>query len=49
MRRYLDINLGDQSIETQQLEGAECIRAGRHLIAKTLLERGLAEIDPLSP
>ena len=49
MRKYLHINLDDRSIETKQLEGAECVVAGRHLIAKTLLEQGVAEVDPLSP
>ncbi len=49
MRKYLHINLGDRSIETEELHGESVIRAGRHHIAKTLLERGVAELDPLSP
>jgi aldehyde:ferredoxin oxidoreductase len=49
MRKYLHINLGDRSIETEELHGESVIRAGRHHIAKTLLERGVATLDPLSP
>ena len=49
MRKYLHINLDDQSIDIEELNGAECIRVGRHFIAKTLLEQGVATVDPLSP
>ncbi len=49
MRRYLHINLNDRSIETEELDGEALARAGRYLIAKTLTDRGLAQIDPLSP
>ena len=49
MRRYLHINLNDRSVETDELEGEAIIRAGRHLIAKTLLEGGVATVDPLGP
>ncbi|MBO31553.1 MAG: aldehyde ferredoxin oxidoreductase [Rhodospirillaceae bacterium] len=49
MRTYLQINLEDQSIETEELSGEALVRAGRHLIAKTLLEREIAKIDALSP
>jgi len=45
----LHINLDDQSIETTELHGEDIIRAGRNLIARTLLERGVAKVDPLSP
>jgi len=48
MRKYLHINLDDRSIETEQMEGEACIRVGRHFIAKTLLEQGVAKVDPLS-
>jgi|SaaInl4_135m_RNA_FD_contig_41_894550_length_2174_multi_4_in_0_out_0_1 aldehyde:ferredoxin oxidoreductase len=49
MRKYLHINLDDRSIDTDELNGAACIRVGRHFIAKTLLEKGAATVDPLSP
>ncbi|MDP6875191.1 MAG: aldehyde ferredoxin oxidoreductase C-terminal domain-containing protein [Alphaproteobacteria bacterium] len=49
MRKYLQINLENQSIETEELTGAGCIRVGRHFIAKTLLENGAAKVDALSP
>ncbi|MDP6350842.1 MAG: aldehyde ferredoxin oxidoreductase N-terminal domain-containing protein, partial [Alphaproteobacteria bacterium] len=45
----MHINLDDQSIDIEELNGAECIRVGRHFIAKTLLEQGVATVDPLSP
>ena len=49
MRKYLNINLSDQSVETKELHGEDIIKAGRYFIAKTLLECGAAKADPLSP
>ena len=49
MRKYLHINLKDRTVETEELHGEAVIRVGRHYIAKTLLERGVATIDPMSP
>ncbi len=49
MRRYLHINLNDRSIDTEELDGEDVIRVGRHYIAKTLLDAGIAKVDPLSP
>lgn len=49
MRKYLHIHLGDRSVRTEELHGEAIMRAGRHHIAKTLLESGVAKIDPLSP
>lgn len=49
MRKYYDINLKDRSIKTRELHGEEIIKAGRYLIAKTLLEQEAAQVDPLSP
>ncbi len=49
MRKYLHINLNDRSVETEELHGEDVIRVGRHFIAKTLLEKGIAKVDPLSP
>ena len=49
MRKYLHINLGDRSVRTEELHGEAIIRAGRYYIAKTLLESGVAKVDPLSP
>ncbi len=49
MRKYLHINLDDQSIETDELHGEDIVRVGRHFIVKTLLARGAATVDPLSP
>lgn len=48
MRTYYDINLGDRSISARHLQGEEIVKAGRYLIAKTLLELGAAAVDPLS-
>src|SRR5260221_8560063 len=49
MRTYHDIHLGDRSIQTRELHGEEIVRAGRYLIAKTLLDLGAATVEPLSP
>jgi aldehyde:ferredoxin oxidoreductase len=49
MRKYLDIRLADRSITTRELHGEDIARAGRYLIARTLLESGAATVDPLSP
>ena len=49
MRTYYDIHLGDRRIDKRELHGEEIVRAGRYLIAKTLLELGAATVDPLSP
>ena len=49
MRKYHEIRLSDRNITTKELHGEEVVQAGRYLIAKTLLERNAASIDPLSP
>ncbi|UCH17265.1 MAG: hypothetical protein JSW36_16535 [Burkholderiales bacterium] len=49
MRKYLHIDLATQAIKTEELHGEAVIRAGRHLIARTLLDAGVASIDPMSP
>jgi len=48
MRKYLHIDLENQSIDSKELNGEALARAGRYLIVKTLLEAGVATIDPLS-
>jgi len=49
VRKYLHINLNDKTVRSDDLSGEAIIRAGRNLIVRTLLERDLAEVDPLSP
>ena len=49
MRKYLNINLNDQSIDTEEKDGLDVIRVGRHFIAKTLLAKNVATVDPLGP
>ncbi len=49
MRTYYDIDLNDRTIAKRELAGEAIVKAGRYLIAKTLLELGAATIDPLSP
>jgi len=49
MRTYYDIRLNDRSITTRELNGEAVVRAGRYLIARTLLEQGAATVDPMSP
>ncbi len=47
VRRYLQINLADRSIGTEELHGKDIAVCGRYFIAKTLLEQGIANVDPL--
>jgi aldehyde:ferredoxin oxidoreductase len=49
MRTYLHINLKTRAVEKETMEGEAIARAGRYFIAKTLLEKGIAKVDPLSP
>jgi aldehyde:ferredoxin oxidoreductase len=49
MRKYYDIQLNDRTIAARELTGEAIVKAGRYLIAKTLLELGAATVDPLSP
>jgi len=49
MRAYYDIRLNDRTITKRELDGEAVVKAGRFLIAKTLLELGAATADPLSP
>jgi aldehyde:ferredoxin oxidoreductase len=49
MRKYHEIRLDDRTITTRELHGEDIVRAGRYLIAKTLLDRGVAAVEPLSP
>ena len=49
MRTYLSIDLATRDISRETWEGEQLARAGRYHIAKTLYERGLATVDPLSP
>ena len=49
MRKYLDIHLKDRKIESCELTGREHAEAGRYFIAKTLLDMGVAKVDPLGP
>ena len=48
MREYLHINLQKQSVQREELHGEAIARAGRYLIAKSLLDSGAAVVDPLS-
>lgn len=48
-RKYLHINLNDQTIESEQWDGEQLVKAGRYLIAKMLVEANVATVDPLGP
>ena len=48
MRDYLHINLDDRTIEREPMQGESLARAGRYFIVKTLLDKGIAKLDPLS-
>ena len=49
MRKYLHIDLEQQQVKEQEMNGEEIVYAGRYLIAKTLCENNVAGVDPLSP
>jgi aldehyde:ferredoxin oxidoreductase len=49
MRKHTQINLKTKSVETEQLDVSTIIRAGRHFIARTLVDRSAWTVDPLSP
>ncbi|MBW7882310.1 MAG: aldehyde ferredoxin oxidoreductase [Caldilineaceae bacterium] len=49
MRKYYHVHLDDHAYDMRELHGEEIIKAGRYLIAKTLVETGAAQIDPLAP
>ena len=45
MRTYYDIRLNDRTVSKRQLTGDDIPKAGRYLIAKTLLEEGAAWVE----
>ena len=49
MRNYINIDLAEQKATKDEIDGEDVIVVGRHLIAKTLLEKSVAEVDALSP
>ena len=49
MRNYLTIDLWSQTVIRTPMDGDDLVNIGRYFIAKTLLERGVATIDPLDP
>ena len=49
MRKFLDINLKERSISAEEWTGDQLVKAGRYLIAKMLVEEGVATVDPLGP
>ncbi|HUF92695.1 MAG TPA: aldehyde ferredoxin oxidoreductase N-terminal domain-containing protein, partial [Candidatus Limnocylindria bacterium] len=48
MRTYYDIKLSDRTVTRRELHGEAIVKAGRYLIARTLLDAGAATVDPLS-
>lgn len=49
MRNYLHINLNEQTVTSEAVIGEALVKAGRYLIAKTLVENNVATVDPLGP
>ena len=49
MRTYHDIHLSNHTVTARELHGEAIVKAGRYLIAKTLVEMQVARVDPLSP
>lgn len=49
MRKYLHIDLKNRSVSAEEFHGERVVRAGRYFVAKTLVDAGVAQVDPLSP
>ena len=49
MRTHLQIDLGKHNVKMETVSGEDLAKAGRYHIVKSLLERGTAQVDPLSP
>lgn len=49
MRKYFDIDLATRQIDSAEVVGEAAVRVGRYLIARKLVEGGIATVDPLSP
>ena len=49
MRKYLHVDLNQRSVREEPFEGEQIARAGRYFIAKTLVDLGVAKVDPLGP
>jgi len=49
IRKHLHIKLHEQTVTPVDQQGAELVRVGRYLIARTLCEQGVASVDPLGP
>jgi len=48
MRHYHQIDLATQKVSSEELHGEDIVRAGRYLIAKTLVEQNIAQVEPLT-
>ncbi len=48
-RQYLHIDLNTRIVTSDDFTGEALARAGRHFIARTLLDMDVAGVDPLSP
>ncbi len=49
MRDYLEIDLQSRTVDRRTLSAEDAAIAGRYRIAKTLVEEGVAHVDPLGP
>lgn len=47
MRKFIDVALGKRTFSARELTGRDIVEAGRYLIARTLLDQGVADVDPL--
>ena len=49
MRKHVEIDLKHKAVQTREVSARSIAEAGRYLIARTLLERNVAKVDPLGP
>ena len=49
LRQYLHVNLRSREVNAEEFTGEKLARAGRFFIANSLVEMGVAKVDPLGP
>jgi len=49
MRKAIEITLSNRQVVSREIDGLDVVKSGRWLIAKTMLDAGVASVDPLSP
>ncbi|MCB0075403.1 MAG: aldehyde ferredoxin oxidoreductase, partial [Caldilineaceae bacterium] len=48
MRTYLHIHLNNHTVDKEERRGEDLVKIGRYYIVKTLLDMGVATVDPMA-